>query len=678
MESLFSEEKVDLEFIGNDYYLKTTSDSNVVHLYKKDNFIKIQNLSPQIEKRLFVVDMIHRYGATKSLLAKSLNTSRQSIDNWVKTYDKYGAEGLVNNTKDSWKKNPKRFTGNKSRELEKERHEERISIEANELTINFDSDNNQALDEKHSRELYTEEFDYQENRYSGSLIYLSVLLSEYNFLNKLSSVIKDYLWVPQLFIMMHVNKISSVEQLKLSYKKEFGQILGLKKLSYLSKIRENIWNLVELQEADSVMKSFFKHQLINGIVSVWRVFLDGHLVPYSGKEKIHKAHSTQRSLMMPGQTEFFGHDGNGNIVYFDIQEGKGDMMESFVNLSTFIKKYNSDVPPLVVVDRELWGVEKFLSIKELRFVTWEKNCDKKKLSELPIDKFTTSLTVNGKDYICFEQKKTYFSVDKQSVELRRIICRNTADTKSFAIVSNDKLETTEVIAQSMLSRWGASENGFKHMGTRTAMHYNPTWKIESESKNQEIANPEHIALKKELKKKKQELSKVQKELGKKDPAITKKGTLRKSLFRNKKIEKRSTLEQEIVRIANQISGCPERIDIRKVNDKSFMKIDNQGKKWWNITEMLFWNSRKKLSNILFTYLPDKRDLLPVLDAITNSKGWIKSTKNVFVIKLEPLEESKFKDAQIQLCRHLNAKNIKLPNGKLLQYDVGENPFCVQN
>ena len=81
MRDLFSEQNLNLEFIGNNYYLKKTSNQDVVHLYKNDNFIKIQNLKPQIEKRIFVVDMIEGYGVTKSLLAKSLNTSRQSIDN---------------------------------------------------------------------------------------------------------------------------------------------------------------------------------------------------------------------------------------------------------------------------------------------------------------------------------------------------------------------------------------------------------------------------------------------------------------------------------------------------------------------------------------------------------------------------------------------------------------------
>ncbi|MCK5536431.1 MAG: hypothetical protein KAI79_06355, partial [Bacteroidales bacterium] len=598
---------------------------------------------------------------------------------WLKTYQNYGSEGLVNNTKDSWKKNPKRFTGNKARKLEEERLETRQKIESLDIKLNFEKEI--EVEEKHcgdANALYQEEFDYQENRYSGSLLYLAVLISKFNFLNQLSSLINSYLWIPLMFVMMHINKIASIEQLKTAYRKEFGQILGLKKLSYLVKVRENIWELENLKQATKALDKFFKIQIINGVVSIWRIFLDGHLVPYSGKEKIHKAHSTQRDMMMPGQTEFFGHDSGGNIVYFDIQEGRGNMIESLRNISSLIKPYNEDIPPLVVVDRELWGVEKFLSIKNLRFVTWEKNGDKKQLAKLDADKFSGDLSINDKDYVFFEENKTYHSVNKKSIELRRIICRNTDNGDTFAIVSNDTLESTETIVDSMLNRWGCSENGFKHLGTRTNMHYNPTWKIKEDSEHQEIANPEYIALKKKLKKKKGELAKIQKELGEKELKLKKDGRPRKSLKREEKIEERNFLEKEIQIINLEVSECSERIDIRQTEKEVFKTIDNEGKKWWNISEMIFWNSRKKLSKLLFTYLSDNRDLLPVLDAITNSKGWIKSTKDMFIVRLEPMETPRFRDAQIQLCRHLNTEKIKLPNGKLLQYDVAKNPFNVQN
>lgn len=601
MSNLFDEQETDFDLIGGGLALKKTSDKDIVHLYKNGIFIKAQPLRPAIDKRIFVVDLVERQGVNRTKLASSLGISRQSINNWVDTYRKDGSNGLVNNTKDSWKKNPKRFTGNKARDLEQERMETRQELEKQELTIDYDKET--EVKEKycaHANTLYNEECDYQENRYSGSMLYLAMVISEFNFIKQLSALVGNYLWVPLMFLMMHVNDILSVEQLKTAYRKEFGQIIGVKTLANLVKIRENIWGLVGLKQASQGMTKFFKIQVIKGVVSIWRIFLDGHLVPYSGKRKIHKAHSTQRDLMMPGQTEFFGHDSGGNIVYFDIQEGRGDMVESLHQVSHLIKPYNKDIPPLVVVDRELWGVENFLSLKNFRFVTWEKNCDKAQLAKLDAGRFSGHIELNNKNYVFYEEKKTYHSANNKSIELRRIISRNADTGETFAIVSNDTTETTKTILDSMLNRWGCSENGFKHLGTRTNMHYNPAWKIEKESEHQEILNPEYIALKKELKKKKRELTKIQKELGKKEPKLKLDGTLRKYPAREKKIVRRGIVEKEIAKINHEIAGCPERIDIRQTEARAFKAIDNEAKKWWNITEMIFGTAGR---NYLNYYLP---------------------------------------------------------------------------
>jgi len=679
MDTLFSEQETGYSFIGEGFAIKKTKKENTVQLYKNGAFVKEQILVPAIEKRLFVVDLVEKQGVTKTKLAECLGISRQSINNWVDIYQKYGSEGLINNTKDSWKKNPKRFTGNKARDLEAERQELKQITERQELTINFDIET-QQVEEKYcgpANELYNEEFDYQENRYSGNLLYLSVLISNYNFLKQLSCIVGKYLWLPYLFVIMHINKIFSTEQLKVKFRKELGQIIGLKSLANIVKIREEITALTKEKKAGESIKIFIKKQIINGLVSIWRIFLDGHFVPYTGKEKVHKAYCTQRDMMMPGQTEFFGHDSSGNIVYFDIQEGKGDIIESFKQLSQDIKPFNKDVMPLVVVDREIWGVENFIDLTEYRFVTWEKNCDKESLAKLPEEEFNLALTVNKKDYLLFEKKKTYRSATGKIIELRRIISRNTHSGETFAIVTNDKTETTETIAESMLNRWGCSENSFKHMGVRTNMHNNPKLKTDNESSFQQIANPQYIELKKSLKEKKKELTDIRKQLGKKEPKLKKDGTPRQCLDREKKIKKRMQLEQEIRQISQQISKCHERVETSQVNEKPFRSIDKEAKKWWNITETIFWNSRKQLARQLYNYLPDNRDLLPVLDAITSSRGWIKSTKDMLLVRLEPLETPRFRDAQTQLCRFLNSQKVKLPNGKLLQYDVANSPWSVK-
>ena len=50
-----------------------------------------------------------------------------------------------------------------------------------------------------------------------------------------------------------------------------------------------------------------------------------------------------------------------------------------------------------------------------------------------------------------------------------------------------------------------------------------------------------------------------------------------------------------------------------------------------------------------------------------------STPEAIEIRLEPLDTPRFRAAQIQLCRALNEKEIRLKNGKRLFYDVELEP-----
>ena len=76
-------------------------------------------------------------------------------------------------------------------------------------------------------------------------------------------------------------------------------------------------------------------------------------------------------------------------------------------------------------------------------------------------------------------------------------------------------------------------------------------------------------------------------------------------------------------------------------------------------------------------MPNPRDLLPVLDALTKSHGWIRSTEETVEVLLEPLDTPAYKAAQFQLCRKLTGMNITLHNGKRLIYDVGHLTKNVQ-
>ena len=690
--------------IGNGFAIEWVT-ARMITVYRYGIPCKYVEIKADIDKRRLVVELVVEGGVTKSKIAEALNVSRQSIDNWIDSFKKAGFEGLVNSYKGSRRKGradnfEKLPIGNKARQLEDERRLEREARHKQQLTIdllihkreaedkikeieefrsNASAEDLNANDKKIDiPDMFKDTYDFRENRHAGSFLYWAIFQHYFNFMEQCGSIYGRYSILIYLFAMMLINKIGSVEQLKTIYKREFGNLIGIKQLFCIPTIWKIIHYVCKLQRSGLLIKGFFKYQAKNGLVSLYWLYIDGHFIPYYGKESVHKGFYTQRDQMMPGQTEMFVNDCHGRIVYFEIQEGKGDLKEMMRRMSNQWSAYMGNTHPLIIADRESWGVEHFLSMKGYRFVTWEKFSTKEELYSISDDDFGTVFYANNKEYQAYEDKKTYSDNRNNSIELRRIVIWNKAAGKRVACVTQDEQEDTTTIAGAMLGRWGCSENAFKHMGERFEMHYNPVIDASDESKNQTIANPEINRLQKIIAQLKKGLSKIERDLGRLPLTTKKDGSLRRSKRREKFQKKQVELKEELTEAEKELKICPARVNLEDVkHGKTFKELDTEGKNLWDLAESLVWNSRKKLIQILKEYLPNQRDLIPVLEAVTKSRGWIKSTKEVIEVRLEPLETGRFKAAQIQLCRALNEKEIRLSNGKRLLYDVGQEPENVQ-
>ena len=148
----------------------------------------------------------------------------------------------------------------------------------------------------------------------------------------------------------------------------------------------------------------------NRSAAAWWVldwFTDGHLLPYTGQDKVHAAWSTQRRLPMPGQTHLVTCDDQGRVVYFDIQEGLGDLRAQILKLGAWAREQSLGVPPVHVFDREGNGLGFFseLVCSHTPFITWEKNVDQVRLSALLATDFTHSVSINDTEYRLLEETK---------------------------------------------------------------------------------------------------------------------------------------------------------------------------------------------------------------------------------------------------------------------------------
>ncbi|KPA14593.1 transposase [Candidatus Magnetomorum sp. HK-1] len=409
-------------------------------------------------------------------------------------------------------------------------------------------------------------------------------------------------------------------------------------------------------------------------------FIDGHLLPYSGKHKVHLGYNTQRKMMMPGQTNMVTCDISGRIIDFEIQEGKGDLKSCIIE---FKKKWEKELSGdyFMIFDREGYGAEFFNNLidNDISFVTWEKHTDSKKLNEIAEEKFTESFEMNGKKYKIFEGEKS-FKLEEinntKSIKLRRIYIWNISSNCRTCGLAWDRNNsaTTLQCAQAILSRWGASENTFKHLYDKHPFHYHPGFKTEK-SEKQLIANPEIKSIEKEIKVIRKELDKKHKENSKAKESLIKDGSRRENSLKARLESEIEQLEKKYKNLLNKKKELPEKVDVSTLEDyKSYNKIDNEGKNLFDFVTTSIWNVRKELTDWLLCHYPNENEYVDLFYAITECHGWIKSEADKVVVRLEPLQQPSRRKAQEQLCKRLTALSSYIPIGKVLKIEVGSSPI----
>jgi len=687
--------------LGNRLVLKVKDNYlSKVDLYRNGEFLKTADLRNNAEKKLFIIEAVN-FGAIKSRLASALAISRQTIDNYLDIKEIFGYEGLIRgySLSDSEGKSQQKMGPKSARQVPTNIMEQltRMRGKAKEIKskakdecenkqLKFSSDlgyNEKAKSVTAKDQPFSQEHDWEKSRYAGTFIYLVTLISKWKWLQLVMGYFGEKYQIFMVFLLMSAQNIRSIEQLKNFHSREAGIVLGIKKIGSKPKVWEWFYKAAEMQVSVSLKMDFFYYQIYSGLVGLWLWFTDGHLLPYTGKEKVHYSYNTQRSMPVPGQTNMVTCDIDGRIVDFSIQEGKGNLRGHIVDLA---KKWKEKIPggPVMVFDREGSGVKYFSRLvrENIAFVTWEKNIDANKLKALDDELFTENLDFNGKNYRFFEGEKSFVYKPKEGDEkehaftLRRIYIWNKTSRRRTCGLSwtGKKNISAEDCMKAILSRWGASENTFKHMQERHPLHYQPGFKM-VESEKQDIANP---AVKEKallIARAKSALNKLYKKLASSKIVLNKDGSIRKNSGKEQTKIKVAEQENRIKSLREEKKSLPERVDVSSLDDyKSFKQVDNEGKNLFDFVTSSVWNARKLMVEWLRPLFDCENELVDLFYAITYCHGWIKSSKSAVIVRLEPMEQSKRRAAQEQLCRKLTSLGASLPSGKHLIVEVGESPI----
>ncbi len=659
------------------------SNKHLITVKNRNVIVKKVDISDKVAKKILVIELVE-LGATKSLLAKAIGISRQTIHNYIESRKTFGLAGLLGGYNPKMGKNlaehrrltqSERIQGTKAIILADMRKTKRI--ENVKKQSEFDFEFGEATVPKEDQP-FNALHDWKSTRYAGVFPYLMVLINTNQWLKLIMGYFGSAYKIFLVFMLMTARNYKSIEQLKNVNQKEAGLIMGFSKIPNKNGVWKWFYAVCDLRRSNFLCSSFFKQQLLSGVIGVWAWYIDGHLLPYTGHQKVHYSYNTQRKMVMPGQTNMVVCDISGRIVDFEIQEGKGDLKTYIVDLKKTWEDELTEIP-IMVFDREGSGAPFFDSLIEnnVPFVTWEKHVDSKKLKELDDDCFTESFEMSNKKYSIFEGEKTFTIKESgKTFTIRRIYLWNqTSNRRTCGLAwSAGRTISTLQFAQHILNRWGASENTFKHLYDKHPFHYHPGFKT-VESENQLISNPAIKSLEKEIKAVRKKLDKKHKKNSKTKEVFNKDGSLRENSLKVRLEVEIEQLEAEYKKLLNDKKQLPEKVDVSTLeNYKSFKKIDNEGKNLFDFVTASVWNARKEMTDWLLCHYPNINENVDLFYAITNCHGWIKSEANRVVVRLEPLQQPSRRKAQEQLCKKLNALNSSIPSGKIFQIEVGQSPI----
>ncbi len=662
--------------LGGSLFIKREAKSvevwrNGGFLFKRD--VETRAKSPEL--RWFIVELVNEYKAQKTKLSIAFSVSRQSINDWVASYEKHGLKGLENSTKNIG--NSSRTKGNKSKINTADIQHKKQEISNLQLNIK-DIKVPEIPTVSQSESAYEKTVAKQENRYAGVFVMQILLTSYFSWFNWIVGLFGDAYKIFQIFSFMCAKNIRSIEQLKNVRSKEAGAILGLSKLPSLPGIWALFYQAHKKKLSKKLLALFFAWQIGKAKVNNRFWFTDGHVLPYTGKEKMHKIFNTKKREVEPGCISFVTCDFAGQIVDFELKEGGSGLREHIINLhNKWSKNFDKKNFPVHVFDREGDGCEFFYNLTKLNcpFITWEKNANRKKLYEKPKIEFGNEFVHNNIKYLFYENNKNYIYKDASEINhkftLRRfgiINTRSNKRTSALAFSGEAKLSQSDCI-YGILNRWGASENTFKHLGNKQPLSYRPGFRLQ-ESKNQTVKNPEIKILDKKIKKQEKEYTRQCKVLATKEKVFNKSGEERKKGAYNILKSKIKKIKEIIKELKYQKSEQPQRINISELTDyKEFKKHENEGKNLFDFVNSLCWNARKKGVQLLKNCYPHKNDIVDLFYAITNCSGSIQITETTVKVILEPLEQTSRRIAQIEFCEKLTQLEAKTPFNKKMIIEV---------
>lgn len=455
-----------------------------------------------------------------------------------------------------------------------------------------------------------------------------------------------------------------------------GRIVGLDRAPEMKTLRRKLQELAIKGDSLEFMRLLAQKRAADHADDLAFLYVDGHVRVYSGQEDLPKAYVMQRRLAMPGTTDYWVNDKQGQPLLVITAEANEGLSKMLLPVLDEVRNAVGDRRLTVVFDRGGWNQKLFLSLikeKNWDILTYRKgktrNVSRKSFQE-------RSVTIDGRK-ITYEVSERNVRFLKNKLKLRQVTVLGKHDHQTHILTSRTDLDAPEV-AYWLFNRW-RQENYFNYMEEEFALDALATYDIELANPDRQVPKPAWKAIDKELRAAKAEVAKLEQKYG---AAAVENEEADRPTMRGFKIANGRSIgrplreaRKKVTELKDRRKAIPKRVPVSETKDEEQVPIRLRvaTKRLGDTLKMVAYQAESALVGLLRRHYRRTEDEGRTLIASTlQSAAELKVHPGELRVTLAPLSSAHRSEAIKKLCAELNEMRVPFPGTNLiLQFGVSE-------
>jgi hypothetical protein len=471
------------------------------------------------------------------------------------------------------------------------------------------------------------------------------------------------------------------EKLKGMSPSGLGDVLGLQRAPEVKTVRRKLSEIARSAKSHELVKKLARRWLQENEDTIGSLYIDGHVRVYTGKQKLPKAHVTQRNLCEPATTDYWVNDKDGKPVFVITATANAAMTKLLPLLLDEIEVELGDRRGTLVFDRGGWGIALFKAMiaRGWHILTYRKG-RKRNHSRKSFSK--QSVSVDGKT-VEYNLSENNVRVGKD-LKLREIAVLRSDGRQTMIVTTHKKEEQAAAfLVYRMFSRW-RQENYFKYMKENFALDALVDYDFDLDDPDRDIPNPAWKKLDKEVREAKVELARLEQEYGAEaiDNVEAKRRTMRGFKIANGELGQRVKVARDrIETLKQQRAATPKRVPIGDTRAATeIVRLSTERKIFTDAIKAATYRAESRLVDLVRPHFKrsddEARDFLKTAfqhpaDILVNG--------DLVTVRFGPLSAPRFTAALRGLCSELNSLNPRFPESTYrLVYEVQEEPVDERN